>query len=488
MNWLASRTAYLTAVAATGLLALAGCDKGTDLNVDLPETTGISTSFEEVALEGATVRPGPVPTLKANHFLAGRLRDQVTGNTFARAYLNLVAGSLNDSLPSRFPKPVLDSVVLVMPFDKVYGSATAPARFDVYGLAQKLDERRVYNSGTEWPRTAALATNVTGRLDRTIQIRDPLSPVPVVVNDQTLRLKLVRPTTPPAAGTPLADLFTALRASTTFDQARLDAALRGLALEPTAGYDGGIVSFGRVGACRMEVYFHSADVAPAKWHAYPIRFGLVNTSTQAGASSISDPRYYTQISADFRGSPLAPLADSTVAVSAAALGGVSYVQEGVGLGTRLPLRGLEALRAKLGTSGFVINRAELRLPVKPFSNGLLPSPTTLYAVEVDAAGRTLRRNPASVAPTDRIVQADGFVASSTGSPASAVLVSSANSQPYYSLLITSYLQAYLDNNLDGELPTSLVLTPTIRRSTTLTLNRSVLDADNIRLYVYYSKQ
>ena len=484
-NWLPISRATLLAAAA-GLLALAGCDKGTDLNVDLPGTTGISTSFEEVALPGSTVRLGRVPSLKTDHFMAGRLRDQVTGNTLARAYLNLVAISLNDSLPSRFTQPVLDSVVLIMPFDKVYGSATTAARFNVYGLAQKLDERQVYNSGTTWPLTGALATNVAGKLNRTVVITDSLSPVPTVLPDPTMRLKLARPAALPAPGTPLAALFSTLKASSTLTQEQLDAAIKGLALEPAAGYDGGIVRFGRTGACRMEVYFHSADNNPIKWHAYPIYFGLVTTSSQATASPASDPRYYTQLDADFSGSPLAPLVDSTVAVSAAATGGLSYVQEGVGLATSLPLNALTALQAKLSKQGFVINRAELRLPVKPFSNGLYAAPTTLYALEVDAAGRRLQRTANGVS-FDRLAQADGYAAASGSSPAAATLVTSANNQPYYSILLTSYLQAYLDNKLDGPRPAALVLTPTIQRSNTLTLNRSVLDAGNIRLLVYYSQ-
>jgi len=57
--------------------------------------------------------------------------------------------------------------------------------------------------------------------------------------------------------------------------------------------------------------------------------------------------------------------------------------------------------------------------------------------------------------------------------------------------VTSYLQAYLNDQLNGPLPAALLLLPTIRRSPTLTLNRSTLDVGNAgrspRLRVYYTK-
>ena len=125
MNWLTSRCAPLVALTA---LALAGCDKGTDLNVDLPDTTAISTEYKDLDVTVATVRLVPLQTLKDDHFLVGRLADNVAGTTEARAYFNVVNGpdipfgGITDSLPSKLIRPVLDSVVLVMGFDRVYGS------------------------------------------------------------------------------------------------------------------------------------------------------------------------------------------------------------------------------------------------------------------------------------------------------------------------------------------------------------------------------
>ena len=61
-------------------------------------------------------------------------------------------------------------------------------------------------------------------------------------------------------------------------------------------------------------------------------------------------------------------------------------------------------------------------------------------------------------------------------------------QTYYTLPVTSYLQAYLTDQLGGNPTGGLVLVPNIRNTNTLTLNRAVLDAATIKLRVYYSKR
>jgi len=105
---------------------------------------------------------------------------------------------------------------------------------------------------------------------------------------------------------------------------------------------------------------------------------------------------------------------------------------------------------------------------------------------VTAANRVLQR-VVGFQPHDRVAQADGALPLGVNAPAVGGLVDAGGAQPYYSLLLTSYLQAYLNNQLDGN-PDALVLVPNIRSSATLALNRAAIDAANIRLRVYYSKR
>jgi hypothetical protein len=485
-------------------LALASCDEGTDLNVDLPNTTSISTEYKEYkdnSLDVATVRIAPVQTLKTDNYLVGRLSDNIAGTTTARAYLNVVTLSSNDSLPSKLTRPVLDSVVMVMGFNKVNGSASTPARFDVFNLAAPLDEREAYNSGSTTPTASTpLGTNLSSRLDRTAVVVTDTSKRPVttaVVPDQTVRLVLQRTAAvaapfaaAPAVSSPspvLGNLYTELRTKNSFTQAQLNAILKGLAIEPSQGYSSGIVSFGRSFNARLAFFYHDDAVpAPAppkrrRWRSYSVFFGPVFSG--GGAPASRDPRYYTQIENQLTGTPLSPLSSPSQAVTSTTLSGTSYLQEGVGLGTRVTFKGLEEL---MNTPGLVINRAELRVPVKPFSNALLSTPERIYAVEVDANNKVLQRN-INFLPTDRVVQADGANQLSSGSEAVGTLVSTSSTQAYYNLVISNYLQAYLTNKLDGK-PTSLVLVPNISTSPNLSLNRAVIDAANISLRVYYSKR
>ncbi|GAB3743574.1 hypothetical protein GCM10027594_22700 [Hymenobacter agri] len=520
MNWLTSRCAPLVALST---LALASCDTGTALNVDLPDTSTISTNYQDFDVASGTVRLDSVKTQKTDHFLVGRLVDNVVGTTTARAFLNVVDVSVADSLPSKFTDtklfsgaPTLDSTVIIMGFDRVYGSSSTPARFDVFKLNAPLDERQVYNSNSAETGLVSLATNVSSRLDRTrVQIVKPadtsvtpnIPAVTTTVPDQTVRLVVQRRAgTVDTRNNPLPaipqsiinGLFAQLRVPG-FSQTQLEAQLQGLAVAPNATYNSGIVSFGRPSVPRIILYFHSTSAWAVRNNktnmldtlkrSYSAFFGPVFSS--GGLSSSTDPRYYTQITPTLPAA-LSVLNSGNGFVPNVALNGISYVQEGTGLGTRITFQGLETLASAATAGGLTINRAELRVPVKPYSNALFANPQQLYAVEVNSSNTVLQRL-VNYLPTDRIVQADGTSQTGNVSPAIGSLTTLSSTQAYYTLPVTSYLQAYLNNQLGGN-PASLVLLADsysglpLRLFNTLTLNRAVLDAANIKLRVYYSKR
>ena len=500
MNWLTSRCAPLAALAA---LALAGCDTGTDLNVDLPDTASINTQYQDFDVTAATVRLAPVQTQKTDHFLVGRLVDNVAGTTTASAYLNVVDVSAADSLPSKFVNPrfytgpVLDSTVLVMGFDKVYGSSSTPARFDLYTLAAPLDERNVYDASSEETNLTLLAGNLTSRLDRTQTITVPATTTTAayttVLADQTVRLLLQRRDIPATPGHPalpaiqrtlINNLFTTLRQSGV-PQAQIESILKGLALKPNATYNSGVVSFGRPLVERMQLFFHSTSThsqADTLRRTYSVFFGPAFSST--GLSDKRDPRYYTHLDNTLP-APLSVLSNRPGFVPAAALGGISYAQGGTGLGTRITLQGLDNLVAAAKAGNLTVNRAEIRVPVKPYSNALFANPAQLYVLEVDGQNNVLQRI-LNYIPTDRVAQADGAPQSATGQATMGALNTS-TAQPYYAIPVTSYLQAYLGDQLGGN-PAALVLAPSYQYSNTLVLDRAVLDANSIKLRVYYSKR
>lgn len=498
-----------------GLSGLSACETTGDLTVDLPDTKPTSSTFLELPVSGATVLLNPALTLKTDHFLVGRLRDQTTGTTEARGVLNLQLDALRpDSLPSKQPNATLESVVLLAPFEQVYGTATTPARLDVLPLAQKLDERVVYTASSA-PSVGAqpLATNVSVPLNATRQVTQTAegtgATVTTTVADPVFRQVLQ--TTGGSANPLFASIFQKLNAPS-LAQADLDALLPGLVLAPSAGYEGSIIGFGRgsVGAqLRFNFTYDSVQTAPLptvrKRRSYGLVFGPGRGGS--GAGTAQDPRYYTYLANDRGGSPLAALTGQSAVVPAAALDGRSYLQEGIGLGTRIVFSDLAKLEALRNTPGVAINRAELQVPVLPFTSGVFPYPATFYALEVDGQNQVLTRTVDQVV-TERIVQRDGYNQQRNDYEAAATLVNASSTAPYYSFVMTSYLQAYLTASGLGTdattgaslpLPAALILTPTLRGTTvaastglgkvtpSLTLNRAVLDANNIRLRVYYSQ-
>lgn len=475
MNWPAKAlrpvAAALLAVAA---LLTTGCEDPNNIGVELPGTTSVTTAYRDLPVTAYTIRRDSLATLKADRMLAGNLSDANTGiTTNAQVYSNLQIVS-TDSLPTNYNGVQLDSVVLIMGFERVYGNGTQPARFDIYPLTQKLDERTVYTANSSVPLGSAIATNVVGSLNRT---KADTASTAGATATKLLRLPIARGTSSSFANS----LF-ALINNASFTQAKLDAFLKGYALVPSAGYNGAIVKF-YPGSSYFGVFYHDSN---KKSHVYPLWTAVDN-----------DARFFTKITPDFSAAgPLARLSSATQSVPATETNGITYLQDGVGLATKLEIPGLEELR---NTQNVTINRAELLVPVRPFSNTLFPYPTQTYIYEAGANNRLLNRVVNGV-PVYRLIQANGqnqqtqSIDPSTKASTQAVstLYNLDATNTYYSTLVTSYVQAYLLNQLGGELPAAFVLSPTLslpstyQSTLTLTLQRAALNANNIKLRVYFS--
>ncbi len=70
--------------------------------------------------------------------------------------------------------------------------------------------------------------------------------------------------------------------------------------------------------------------------------------------------------------------------------------------------------------------------------------------------------------------------------APATLYSLSDVNRSYSMVLTSYVQAYVYGKLSGTAPAAFVFSPMLRNSGALGLDRAVLDGKNIKLRVYYS--
>ncbi|SDY02344.1 DUF4270 family protein [Hymenobacter psychrophilus] len=514
MNWptSAGRLASVSLLGITLLGLTSGCEKATDLGLELPGTSPISATYLDLSVKASTVRQPVVQTVKANSALVGRIRDSFVGTTTAAAALNLLvlpALSPLDSLPAKFTDARLDSAVFSLTFDQVYGSATQPLVLDVLPLKQALDERTVYNSTTAVETNAPLVSSFAAVLNRDNIIQLPTSNSPDVITvaspQRTIRIPLLKP-----GGTaPLvSSVFAAMTSNAAFNQSTLDGLWKGVLLQPSASHSGNIIGIPRAASRTINVItFYFRTGTEGKRRSYSIYLANIAPPTQAG--SFTDGRYFTQLTTDFTGGALAGLTPQNP-LTAARTNGLTYVQEGTGLNTRLEFTGpeLDSLR---NNPTLVINRAELLIPVRQLSNGLFPYPSALYLYEVNDTNQILTRQ-SGASTIDRLVQQDEPVQLSSGAlvlpsstgvgyPAPVLVPFGQNPTQFYTVSITKYLQVFLQNrfNTGEDRPSGLLLSPALRNSeglllpqqsgtvANLNLNRAQLDANNIRLRVYYSK-
>ena len=494
MSWPAKPLALFAGLALV-VGSLAGCSKGDATNVDLPNVAAIGTTYADLPVTVSTVRLDTIYTLKSQHYLAGRLTDALTGTTEAQAVLGLQVG-VNDSLPGNFTSvPEPDSVVVYAGFDAVYGSTAQPAQLDVLTLApgKSLDERTVYNSNSKPDIGTTIGTNYTVPLTNTTTVKQVVSGTTDSTTVQVLnrvvrivvqrRQALANPAFPAVASDYANTLFRQLSQNPTLTQDQLNTIIPGLVLAPSAGYNAAVLSFSRVVNGALLVYFHPAS--SNKRRSYVMRFGPAISGS--GPASANDPRYYTYLSTDFStSSGLGALANSRTRLPIAATGGTTYVQEGTGLGIAIDFKSSIGLLTK---QGIAINRAELILPVQPYSNAVLSNPVNLYALEVNDNNVPLKRVN-GLTTQSRMVQADGFAQTTRGNEAVGRQVNTSSTKLYYDMLITSYLQAYLSDSVAatlGGVPDALVITPALSTNSNLTLNRAAIDGYNVRLRVYYSQ-
>ncbi|QHJ08410.1 DUF4270 family protein [Hymenobacter busanensis] len=450
------------------MFSLGSCEDPNELGLDLPGTTSISAQYEDLPVVASTILQDSLPTLKRDLWLVGQLRDNNTeATTTARSALNLVVSE--DSLPSKFTNARFDSVVMYLGYSRVWGSATQLANFDVYNLAQPLNDRALYYSSTPIQVAGSpIANSGPVKLNRVIRNKANTA--------DSIQLPLRLPLALNNSNSFFSGLFTKLN-TTGFDQAALNSYFKGFALAPAASMQNAIIGFNRTAESEL-VFYYTAPNVKSKQKQYRLYFG----DAVAGGSGAASPRYYTQIDYNRAGGRLAILANDKDSVTADVTDGNVYTQSGTGLATKLTIPGLAQLRNRVG---LIVNRAELIVPVKAGTNALFTLPNALFLYEVNRNNRILLRT-VNAEPKERAVQADGQNPRGIENEAALLSAEPTTGNRQFSTSLTSYVQAYLNNQLDGERPAGFLLTPSLRRAGQLSLDRAVLNASGIRLRVYYT--
>lgn len=474
----ALRSAALSLSVLSGAM-LSACEPANEIGLDvLPDEVPSTATYKQFSASVATVlRNDSVQTSNKGIALTGDLLDGNIGRTTAESYWQVRPISPNPTVP---PVGALaDSLVLTYGIGQFNGTADGRQKLEAYELADGFVIDKSYFAGSEGLTLGPKLGETTFKL-RYARTR-PTTKVlvyPWIVGDTTRKWADSVRTLQPIrflVGTDLKQRLLDKIGKPEF--LTLDAflpVLKGVAIKPAGGTRGAIVGLDpKASTTRLTLYYH-----------LPLPDTLKRTFVFS-IGNAEQERHFTKIQTDYSvGEHLKPFytpmnqaADTVMAK--AANGFTAYLQGGLELGTRIRLIGLEALEAKRGR--IAINRAELFIPVKPYATGVYPVLSQAYLLEVDANNRPLKANGQL-----RTVQTTG--ANPTGTAAPAVVIYDAT-QRAYRVLLTSYLDARINNKLLDQLGDAFWLLPTLPGANTLGLSRALIDgaADQVTLKVYYTE-
>ncbi len=466
------------ASAALSLFALA-CEPASEIGLDaLTGEPPASATYLELTGSAATVlRKDSVLTANKASALVGELRDGTVGLTQAEAYFQVTPLSANPAaaLPA---DAIADSLVATYAFGQYYGAADGSQQLELLELDEGFLDDKAY-----YAESPALATK-PGRLAETsFKLRyKPVAPVPPriltnpwVSGDTATRKADSARTLAPVRFTiknhPLQESLFRLIGTSGLTSGFKDK-LKGLAVRAVGPNQTAIVSLSPAAPDTRMVLYYRLNAADTTVRTFT--FSLGNALTE---------RHFTRIKTTYDGDYLKRFATGIRhdTVNAKSTNGfTAYLQGGLELGTRIQLAGIEEqLRALKGR--IAINRAELIIPVKPYAAGVYAVPSAAYLVEVNADNKVLKN-----AGQLRTVQANGSDATGTSSPATVIYDASTRS---YRVLLTSYLDARINDKLLDQQATAFWLLPTLPGVTGLGLNRALIDGGpgQIRLKVYYSE-
>lgn len=471
--------AWAALAGAAFACCFSSCDPASEVGLNVLETdVPAGATYVEYAAEAATIRrTDSVRTANKDNFLVGALRDANVGLTTAEAYLQMAPNSNNPSTPWP-PTGVIDSLVLSLGYSTFYGTADGRQQLAAYELTEGFaDDKAYYASSSLGAQTAELGhASFLPRYD-TLKTTKRVLALPWVAGDTTTKkitttaisqrpVRIVIENT--GAGAAFRQkLYNAIGTSAMNSLQDMQAVLKGIVVKPSNGTQGAIANFNPLSInTKMVLYYRALPDTTKR----VFNFEIGNTAVE---------RHFTHLQTDFStGTKLPELATAEEAPAAPTNDLTTYLQNGVELGTRLRLPGLADLKARRGS--IVINRAELFIPVHPYSSGVYPVPSQAYLYQLGTSNRPLKTNGEL-----RTVQGNGALQTGNNSPA---ILSYDGNQRAYRVVITSFLDAYLNDKLPDQSLQAFLLTPTLAGTSSLTLNRALLDAapNRIKLKIYYS--
>ena len=447
--------------------ALTACEDPTDIGIDLQDKNRIGTDFTDTL----TINTGTVllndSILSFNQSVAevGRYADPVLGTVAATTFTEVGLGKSNLSFGDN---PVAQSLVLTLDYGFKYGDTLQDMTLNVHRLTQKYDDKTSYFTNT------ALSYESTPLGSQTFRpIREKVSEKDKDGKDVTVtRTRLVKIDLSQALAN---ELIAQSGKDPLKTQQNFINLLNGLAIVPAEGSTSSLIGLNLASdSTKITLTYKSGAEQKVQKHVFTFGSGL---------------RSSTLVKADRTGTPVEELTKGMYKPSTQT-GGDSYVQATTQLLTKLTFPYLEKLKTQHGTN-IIVNRAELILPVKASSTaGNLPALPQMVLYQTNNSNRILRNSTG----VPLSVQAEGV--STLNTTQIPVVVTKEAKRDYYSVNITSYVQAML---LDKKPNEGLLLAPaavasgqngTRQIQTEPRSYRAIItntDASPVKLLLYYSK-
>lgn len=408
MNWPVKTASFLVIVLA---ITLAACEAPKEIGLP-PEVIAEVQFTDTVTVRTSTVLLDSVRTSNTQQMLVGNYRDPLFGKVSAQPFFEM-GRVLNLNSDGSTNTYVFDSLNLDVAYSYLYGDTLKPFELNLHRLTDTLRTGKTYYNNSSIPYEAAPLATVK------------FNPTPSTNN--TFQFKL-----PKTLGQQLLDLNGKTDVSTALKFAQT---LKGLTLVPSAN-NGMMMGFGPgTSGISLNLYYHITNDTVAYIFQVPIL------------------KRFNQMQADRQGTnlrliqPLKPL-------SAAQTGGLNYVQDALGVVTKIEFPYLSKLFKE---DRVAINRAELSIvPNQPeHLGGLYGLPTALTMGETDETNRLLR----SKGDTELLLPVDGATFQSYILPQ---IVPYTSKFRNYNFILTTYLQAV---SIGFKKSTGLLLMPVSLGST-----------------------
>ncbi|MES2730140.1 MAG: DUF4270 family protein [Bacteroidota bacterium] len=382
-----------------GLLTLFSCEKDSDIGLELHnQDEQFKTYFTDtVTVLTSTVLIDSINTTNAPYLIAGRYVDSRLGKISAKSFFEVGM----DHAIDLGTKPVFDSLVLLLKYAYSYGDTNQVQQLSVHRLDNKLNPNKKYYS----KESVSYESTPLG------SVAQPFKARPRRGKKLSIRL-------PDELGKEI--VAKTLNKDFSHSNPNLDFInyFKGLALVPGENDNASVIAFVADTSAIVRLYYHVNEAGLEK-KTYDFKVSAGKT-------------HFHQIISDRSATLLTGLKNAYDAVEAKSTGNETFIQEGIGLYTRIDIPYLNTFN---DAGRIIVNSA--RLVIRPVSGTYrrgTPPPRSLIMYLVNARNRLAPDKTFPEVPQEGVPY----------------LADEINGLHYYSFPFTYYINTEVQNNVRSQ--------------------------------------